>query len=334
MEKKEISFGKALFAILLGLIELAFLSLFDNLIIGIMNMLPKFIEAMVSGTLTFGGLFALNYWLVCIFTAKFPSASMRITLSLKKWRYVTIVVLLICVITAVFGFKLIHTTKDTTLPSIISTKPENIIVKSNQFDLPVVYRIFFDDETGLKEVLFDESYVDLEDCTATVTISKINDGECVLSLTNIGGTSGMHQILIKEGAAKDTSNNLSKELLLSPFYLYDTEGDIDSESPLLNIAGVPKTITTNEIIELKITITDNRERISTRLAEKDIVLRGFSADINIDKTKNGYKVRFNNIEVNDKNGRCGFIIVSGVGEDAWGNESKPFISEDFYILSE
>ena len=123
---------------------------------------------------------------------------------------------------------------DSTIPTIMIKVPENNIIASEQYDTPLIYHVYFDDETELKEINFTADSIDLGDVTADVNINKVTDTEYVLSLSNIVGESGAHHITLKEGIAKDIVNNETKSVEAKKFYLYNKESDIDNESPKIN----------------------------------------------------------------------------------------------------
>lgn len=207
---------------------------------------------------------------------------------------------------------------DKTIPVINSVKSENNIIATEQYETPLVYHIAFEDETELKEVDLTVESVDIGDVTAEIDINKVSEKEYVLSLSNIVGSSGPHYISLKAGIAKDGAGNETESIDLDTYYLYNEESEIDREAPQINITQL-ESKKNNEVI-LNIDITDNSGIGSTIFNKENLVTVGFTADIEIERAVENYRIKLTNIQKNDEN--CLVVVTSGVATDYWNNISE------------
>ncbi len=235
-----------------------------------------------------------------------------------KRKIIPVVLSIACVTFAFVTAEKALKISDTVIPTVGITSPKNNVIASKQYDTPLIYHFCFDDETELKEVNFTTDSIDLGNITAEININKVSDTEYVLSLSNIVGESGAHSITLNEGVAKDRAGNVNKSVSTKSFYLYNEESDIDKEAPTINF----KQINSNDdkTALFNISITDDNELSSTRLNEKDLILIGFSADIDIERDLNNYSVKLTNIKKTDKN--CLVVITNGIAKDSWNNSSE------------
>lgn len=206
---------------------------------------------------------------------------------------------------------------DSSIPTIMVKPPENNIVAAKQYDSPLVYHVYFDDETELKEINFSAESIDLGDVTADIQINKVTDNEYALTLSNIVGETGAHFITLKDGIAKDIANNVTESVDCRKFYLYNNENEIDREAPEINFT---QNNTTENTAQFNVNITDNNEIYRTTLTEKNIILVGFSADILIERDLHNYTIKLSNIEKHDDNFMV--ILTSGVATDTWDNSTE------------
>ena len=266
--------------------------------------------------LSFVVIFVLSNQFQKIILQKFPR--FKEFLCKYKKKIIPIVLVFSCVLFAIVMADKAFKTSDSVIPTVMVSSPESNVVASSQFNTPVVYHVVFDDETKLKEVNFTADSVNFDDFTAEININKVSDTEYVFSLTNIIGDSGAHRITLKDGIAKDYANNKSKSVELKPFYLYNKESDIDKDAPEINFTRFNSE--KEGSVLFNVNITDNDELLSTRLNEEDIILIGFTADIEIERDIHNYSVKLTNVKKTNEN--CFVVIAAGVATDSWNNSSE------------
>lgn len=217
---------------------------------------------------------------------------------------------------------------DHTLPTVVATRPENWVIKAKQYEVPLVYHFYFDDESGIQKVFFNEDYLIMDGFTADTTISEAEENHYVLSLCNIDGKTGEYRIKIKPGAVVDVGANISKELTLGSFYLYWDESEVDLTAPEISVTPLETADISTMVFEVQ--FFDDRALASTSLLPKHIILVGFQADVEVTGTLTR-TITLSNIREYSNEEPCKIIIAAGVAEDEWGNKSNYYVSQGFYI---
>lgn len=260
-----------------------------------------------------------------------PTSAARIERRSQYGEKQTLAVVLVSAIVSGCAFRLASVwSDDATVPTVAVTKPASQTVQARQYETPVVYHVFFDDENELPDDLpFDASFVKLNGFQADVSVIKTEKkGEYVLSLSNVAGSNGRHQVTIREGAAKDRAGNPSAKVTTPPFYLHDRPENVDREPPTLQVTGVPQTVAPGGRMEIVVGIADNAELSSTALLSGDVIPIGFTAQIAITRSTGRYEIVFSDLRPDGKE-ECCFAIVSGIAVDAWDNLSETFVSDSF-----
>ncbi len=281
--------------------------------------LSKYIPEPHKTYLSYGLVVILSFFLIYKMLQFFSTRTPKATnfLFKHKKKFVLLLVLISCSIFVVKMGNDAFKISDSSIPTIMVKPPENNIVATEQYDSPLVYHVYFDDETELKEVNFSADSINLGDVTADIHINKITDKEYALTLSNIVGETGAHSITLKDGIAKDIANNVTRSVDCKEFYLYNNENEIDREAPKISFTQINATENT---AQFNVSITDNNEILSTRLTEKNIILVGFSADILIERDLHNYTINLTNIE---KHGdKFMLILTAGVATDTWDNSTE------------
>ena len=217
--------------------------------------------------------------------------------------------------------------KDRTPPTIVVTAPSTNTVASQQYDTPLTYHIYLDDEQKLAKAKFNEEFVKLNGFTADIDIKEISEKEFVLSLTNITGEAGACSVTFLEGIASDYGRNKSQEINSKNFYLYNTENDIDNTAPEVHISDL-NYIDDNTLL-FKVFATDDRDISSVRLVKENLIFKGFTADIEIQNNSGEFLVTLNNIVKSESDSEYLVILTAGIATDFWNNDSDYFITEIF-----
>ena len=224
---------------------------------------------------------------------------------------------------------------DTTIPTVTISKPSPASIYAGE---TVKYTVYFDDETKMGNVNFNESYVELYGFTATKSVTG-SGYTYVVTLTNVQSTPDSdNYIRVKAGAASDAAGNKTKAVASSKFTVLkkaepQPEDPKDTLPPVVKISEAnPKAIYAGGTVKYNVTFTDDIKVTDVNLIASKITLVGFTANISIkvDGLKSAVVTLTN---VNGTVGTNKYIkIASGVALDAAGNRSAQAISPKFSIV--
>lgn len=221
--------------------------------------------------------------------------------------------------------------KDTMEPSVEIGGPTPKTIKEGG---SVVYKITAVDNVKVDKLLINSDYVQMVGFTADMKV----DGSTV-TFSNVKSTnnSANKYIIVKAGAAVDTSGNKSEAVTSGAFTIDKTKPvdpvDKDTIAPIVSIGNAsPSGIYRGGKVTYVITFSDNKAVTEVNLTEKDIILNGFSANISI--SGSGLKTRtitLTNVKGNVGSGYS-ITIAKGVIKDAAGNVNVAVTSPKFSIL--
>ncbi len=231
------------------------------------------------------------------------------------------------IVTAIVGTTNALLIKDKTLPTIVVSAPSDNTIASQQYDTPLTYHIYLDDEQKLAKTKFNEEFVKLNGFTADIDIKEISEKEFVLSLTNITGEAGACSVTFLEGIASDYGRNKSQEINSKNFYLYNAENDIDNTAPEVHISDF--NYIDDNTLSFKVFVTDDRDVSSVRLVKENLIFKGFSADIEIQNNSGKFLVTLSNIVKSESDSEYLVILTAGIATDFWNNHSDYLITEIF-----
>lgn len=233
----------------------------------------------------------------------------------------------IFIVTALVGTTNVLLIKDKTPPTIVVSAPSDNTIASQQYDTPLTYHIYLDDEQKLAKTKFNEEFIKLNGFTADIDIKEISKKEFVLSLTNISGQVGACSVTFLEGIASDYGRNKSKEINSRHFYLYNTENDIDNIAPEVHISDLK--YIDDSTITFKVFATDDKEISSIHLNKENLILKGFSADVKIQNNSGEFLVTLSNMKKSESDNEYFMILTAGIATDFWNNDSNYIITEIF-----
>lgn len=336
MNIKFLSIPKILFATLLTIIQIQLFDVF-KLIKILTAYVPKTYITLIENYLDIGVIFGFNLFLISVLTTGWEHLIAKYAFFSKISSFLKSKKLFVCILSVflviliipflIFIIDIKYSLDDYSPPTISSKMTSNSVVMSKQYENPIVYHLIFDDETNIQCVFFDESYVTINDCSADISINQLEDFHYVLSMNNIDGQTGEHQVTIKEGAVIDASGNASNEVKLSVFYLYDSEDEVDTISPQVQVEKIKGQ--NDSCLTFDISCIDDNDLSSVYIHPDDVILIGFEADVKIEITKNaGRRIILSNLSYPETLSDCKLVISSGIATDAWGNKSAPYIIDN------
>ena len=215
---------------------------------------------------------------------------------------------------------------DTTIPTVTIKKPNPSTIKMGG---TVTYTVYFDDETAIKSVNFNENYVELHGFTATKTVSGSGNAQRTVTLSNIQGASDAdNYITVLAGAAVDTSNNKSKAANSSKFAIEF----VDTTIPTVTISKpTPGNIYAGETVKYTVYFDDETAMGKVSFDKNYVQLHGFTANIAVTSTSEYVKVvTLSNIQgVADADNYI--TVLAGAAQDSIGNKTKAANSAKFTI---
>lgn len=217
---------------------------------------------------------------------------------------------------------------DITIPTVNISKPTPTTVEVGG---TVTYTVYFDDETAVKAVNFDASYVVLNGFTATKTVSGSGNDKRTVTLTNIQGAADAdNYITVKSGAVIDASNNKSKAADSAKFTI-TAKQVVDTTIPTINISKPnPSSIYAGETVQYTVYFDDETQIGNVNLNKNYIDLHGFKADITVSGT--GYTRVVTLTNVQGAADADNYITVkAGAAQDAAENKTKAVNSAKFTI---
>ncbi len=219
-------------------------------------------------------------------------------------------------------------------PVVDSTPPTINISKPNPASVYIgdklTYTVYFDDETAIRTVNFNSSYVVLNGFTATVSVSGTGNSQRTITLTNIQGAADAdNYITVKAGAAIDTSGNITKSISSSKFTIKERP---DTTLPTITIDKAnPVSIYAGETVEYEVRFSDETKLGTIYFDSSYVVLNGFKATISVTGSGNEKRtVLLSNVQgAADSNNYI--TVKAGAAADAAGNKTKVATSKVFTI---
>ena len=218
--------------------------------------------------------------------------------------------------------------KDTMEPSVEIGGPTPKTIKEGG---TVVYKITAVDNVKVDKLLINSNYVQMVGFTANM---KVNGNTVTFSNVRSNSSSSNKYIIVKAGAAVDTSGNKSEAVTSGAFTIDASKpADKDTIAPIVSIGNAsPSGIYRGGKVTYVVTFSDNKAVTEVNLKEKDIKLNGFSANISI----SGSGLRTRTITLTNIKGNVGtgysITIAKGVIKDAAGNVNVAVTSPKFSIL--
>ena len=337
MKSKNIGFTGLCVALFMSYIEVHLFDVFKEKLMLMLVYIPETLTGLIANTVDFTIVVAANISLLSLLRKAFEylknkySNFMKIVYFLdQKKRLCVVIITLVLVIALSFSMVYVDTlykTQDNTPPAITVTHSENTVIKAKQYETPVVYHVYFSDETKVQKTYFDETSVYIDNCTANIVVDQEEDGHYIIAISNIEGETGLRYVIIKKGAVIDSRGNRSKEVKLSTFYLYNNDDEVDLIPPRVTLTQIEKDNKSALIFDMD--FADDKELLSIYILPEHIIPIGFSADIRIVSVDFDTKrIILDNIVCYNKNKPCELVVVSGVATDAWNNKSEPYIIQD------
>ncbi len=210
---------------------------------------------------------------------------------------------------------------DTTIPTVTLSKPSPSTVEAGG---TVKYTVYFDDETAIKNINFNEDYVTKNGFSGNVSVSGSGDTR-VVTITNVQGTTG--SITVKAGAVVDTSNNKSRAVTSSSFTITKKQVT-DTTIPTVTISKPnPSTVEVGGTVKYTVYFDDETKLGNINFNKDYVTKNGFSGDVSVSGSGDTYVVTLTNVQ-----GTTGSITVkAGAAQDAAGNKTKAVTSSKFTI---
>ena len=218
---------------------------------------------------------------------------------------------------------------DVTIPTVNISKPNPTSVEVGG---TVKYTVYFDDETAVKAVNFNSSYVTLNGFSATVSVSGSGNAQRVVTLSNIQGAADSdNYITVKAGAVTDTSGNLSKAVSSSKFTIKAKEIK-DTTIPTVTISKPnPASVYAGETVKYTVYFNDETKMGKVNFNSSYVTISGFNANVSVSGSGYTYIVTLANIQGNPDSDNY-ITVKAGAAEDAAGNKTKAVSSSRFTIL--
>lgn len=189
----------------------------------------------------------------------------------------------------------------------------------------VVFEVYCADDTNIEK--FEIRPVDISTMGFVAEIEVLGDGSTKqIALSNINTTSTDCYIVIAEGVATDLSGNRSNSVKSHSF---------DVSKPALTIsAPSSKKAVEGGTVSFTVAAADNVQITHFGLQSEDILLHGFTADIEIvESTDFSRKIVFSNVHSTSNNMKY-FDVKEGIAMDSLGNGNKIKHSPMFEMESE
>ncbi len=337
MKSKKIGFTGMCIALFMSYVEVHLFDVFKEKLIFILAFIPETLTGLIANTVDFTIVVAANIGLLCLLRKIFDYLKSQYAVVSKivcyfKSKSNLYVVIITFVLVIVLSFSMVYAdalyrTKDSTPPTITVTHSENTVIKTKQYEKPVVYHVYFSDETKVQKIFFDETFVDIDNCTANIIVDQDDDGHYIIAINDIEGETGLQHVTIKKGAVIDSCGNRSKQVELSTFYLYNNDNEVDLTPPQIILTPVASDGRSSLIFEMD--FVDDKELLSIYILPEHVIPIGFSADIRIERVDFDTKrIVLDNIVRHNEDKPCELVIASGVAIDAWENKSEPYIMQD------
>ena len=217
---------------------------------------------------------------------------------------------------------------DETIPTVNISNPTPSTVEVGG---TVAYTVYFDDETAVKAVNFDASYVQLNGFNANVSVSGTGNAKRTVTLKNIQGAADAdNYITVKAGAVVDTSNNKSKAVSSAKFTM-QAKQVVDTTIPTVNISKPnPVSIYAGETVKYTVYFADETKMGTVNFNSSYVELHGFTANVSVSGSGETRVVTLTNVQgVADADNYI--TVKAGAAQDAAGNKTKAVNSSTFTI---
>ena len=228
---------------------------------------------------------------------------------------------------------------DTKAPNIQMKAPQNSKVEVGEQNY---FNVTYTDNTKMGSVTLNKNDIILNGFTADINVInvKINNriATATIVLTNIQGTAGLKNITIKSGTATDISGNTANGATSIPFEIITKQiiPPADTVSPSIQIKAPQNSkVEVGEQNYFNVIYTDNTKIGSVTLNKNDIILNGFTADINVINVKINNNIATATIALKNIQGTAGLkniTIKSGSATDEAGNIAGEASSEKFELI--
>ena len=217
---------------------------------------------------------------------------------------------------------------DITIPTVNISKPNPSTVDVGG---TVKYTVYFDDETGVKAVNFNSSYVDIHGFNAKVSVSGSGNEQRIVTLSNIQGAADSdNYITVKAGAVVDTSNNNSKAVNSSKFTITG-KGIKDTTIPTVTISKPnPSSIYAGETVKYTVYFDDETKMGTVNFNSSYVDIHGFDANVSVSGSGYTYVVTLSNVKGAADSDNY-ITVKAGAAQDAAGNKTKAVNSSVFTI---
>ena len=216
--------------------------------------------------------------------------------------------------------------KDTTKPTVTISKPNPSKIYAGE---KVTYTVYFNDETAIRAINFNSSYVVLNGFTATVSVSGTGNAQRTVTLTNIQGAPDANNcITVKAGAVIDTTGNVSSAVDSSTFEIMEVP---DTTKPTVIIEKAnPVSIYAGETVRYTVKFSDETKLGTIHFTPDYVVLNGFTATVSVSGAGTTRVVTLTNVQgTPDSNNSI--TVKAGAAEDAAGNKTAVANSMVFTI---
>ncbi len=227
------------------------------------------------------------------------------------------------------AFAIIETVKDTTVPSVVISKPSPTSVEVGG---TVSYTVMFSDETKMGKINFNENYVSLIGFDAKVSVTGTGNTR-VVTLSNIkGDADSNNRIAVRAGAAEDAAGNKTKVVESTNFTVtIPTVKDTTAPSVLISNPN-PDTIEVGGTVKYTVVFSDETKMGAIHFNENYVSLIGFTATVKVTGEGNTRTVTLTNVSsALDSDNKI--AVRAGAAEDAAGNKTKVVESTKFKVVA-